>query len=193
MNCVVIGCDRQARYKNGLCPAHYERIRTKGDLGLDHPPRHIIGREDRACAFCGRLFEVEVSSPRRFCKRACYGARASRIRRGEAHPNFKGRIAAAGGYIRIFKPGHPLARSDGYIQEHRLVLFEAGIDVPGGSEVHHINGDRADNRLENLAVLVTADHCRLHLNERGWVRNQYGRWPIHQRAGGWSPWPNCQP
>lgn len=82
------------------------------------------------------------------------------------------------GYIRVYVPGHPTAAVDGYALEHRYVLHGAGIAVPRGWHVHHLNGNKADNRLENLAVLTESAHLRLHVKEAGYVVNQYGRWPI---------------
>ena len=32
--------------------------------------------------------------------------------------------------------------------------------------IHHINGDKTDNRLENLVVLSPSEHQRLHLQRR---------------------------
>lgn len=66
------------------------------------------------------------------------------------------------GYVFIYRPGHPLAYESGWVREHRLVVFEAGIPVPPGTNVHHINGIKSDNRLENLEVLSVAEHARLH-------------------------------
>ena len=39
--------------------------------------------------------------------------------------------------------------------------------------VHHKNG-RADNRLEALEVLTTAEHITAHTTELGWKRRAWG-------------------
>lgn len=83
------------------------------------------------------------------------------------------------GYFRVWRPGHPLASPDGYVYEHRFVLWEAGID-PRGHVVHHINHDRGDNRLENLELKSNAGHASDHVQERGFVENQFGVWPVRK-------------
>jgi len=79
------------------------------------------------------------------------------------------------GYVDVWLPAHPLARRDGYVAEHRKVVFEAGLALAVGDHVHHRNHNRADNRLENLRVVGAVEHALAHADE-GWIQNQYGTW-----------------
>jgi hypothetical protein len=74
------------------------------------------------------------------------------------------------GYVDVFEPDHPLARRDGYVFEHRKVLWDAGLlVVDRGLDVHHRNGCRGDNRVENLEVVRRVDHPHRH-ELAGWAR-----------------------
>ncbi len=51
-----------------------------------------------------------------------------------------------------------------YELEHRLVMEEhLGRELTADEHVHHVNGDRQDNPIENLVVMSNADHQRLHI------------------------------
>ena len=47
--------------------------------------------------------------------------------------------------------------------EHRVIMEEAlGFKLSNEFVVHHINGNKKDNRLENLAVMTCKAHSMLH-------------------------------
>jgi hypothetical protein len=45
---------------------------------------------------------------------------------------------------------------------HRQVWEEHNGPVPEGLQLHHINGNRLDNRIENLMLVDPTTHKRLH-------------------------------
>lgn len=73
--------------------------------------------------------------------------------RGRRHISQKGGRIHCHDYILIRKPDHPYARN-GYVREHRLVIEKRlGRFLEPWELVHHINGVKDDNRLENLELI----------------------------------------
>lgn len=67
------------------------------------------------------------------------------------------------GYIYIKKSKHPFCTKSGYILEHRLRLEERiGRYLQRNEIGHHINGNRSDNRIENLQVMTISEHRKHH-------------------------------
>src|SRR5262245_5535018 len=70
------------------------------------------------------------------------------------------------GYRTIWDPDHPNSH-DGRVYEHRVVAEQKiGRFLRTDEIVHHINGNRSDNRPENLEVVTKHQHQVHHLATR---------------------------
>ena len=106
-------------------------------------------------------------------RRAGYTCRARipRDQRGPKGHTWKGgTIITRYGYRMVLRPDHPRAHRTGYVMEHILVA-EQKLGRPlhwdrnnrsACEIVHHINGNKTDNRPENIAVVTPREHLRIH-------------------------------
>lgn len=81
---------------------------------------------------------------------------------GDKNPAWAGgRRIDEKGYVRIS------IGSKRWVYEHRMVMeAELGRTLTRDETVHHKNGDRSDNRLDNLEVVSRSDHTRIHMAHR---------------------------
>ena len=120
-----------------------------------------------ACIDCGKERWVSLyyeQHKRQMC-RSCSGKFVS-SRRGEQNFHWGGgrRKIGAGYILRWISPDdffYPMGDINGYVMEHRLVMAESlNRRLLPWEVVHHKNGKRDDNRLENLKLLP---HRRFHI------------------------------
>jgi len=134
--------------------------------------------EKHICLICKKIFFDYLSNHRKFCSDKCRGISCSRNQKGKQHPaygthlsdktkkaiskfnkgrfamsehpNWKGGKIVCRGYVLIKVP------SGKYVCEHRLVMEKKiGRYLKKEERIHHINGNRADNRPKNLALFAS--------------------------------------
>lgn len=114
------------------------------------------------CANCNKFFKRKDfrEYPLVFCSRKCREIYWGK--HPETHPGWKGGSCKhRDGYILKYILGHnhPNLIHDKYILEHRLIMEEKlGRYLTKDEIVHHINGIKDDNRIENLALISRKEH-----------------------------------
>lgn len=95
---------------------------------------------------------------------SCYNKFNDKARRGTSLPN--GEIIHDG-YVLIYSPGHPRATNKVYVKRAILVMEKyLGRNLTHAENVHHINGQKDDDRIENLIILTNSEHGKIHGKER---------------------------
>src|SRR4030095_14941743 len=139
--CLVCGKQMQTRVGSRLyCSRECPLSRKRG-------ARH----QEKPCDQCKKVFKPRHGN-NRFCSRECLYLGSS----GEKNPGWKGgRHVTGEGYVKLYLKDHPTADSMGYVSEHRFLMERIlGRPLKHGENVHHINGNRSDNREENLELWI---------------------------------------
>lgn len=106
----------------------------------------------------------------------------SAARSGEKNSSWNGgRMQNKAGYILVLKKGHHHSDKKGYVMEHIYVWEnETGLEVPPGCCIHHLNGNKQDNRIENLCLMSHKAHTIFH--HTGLHRSYETRLKISEKA-----------
>lgn len=75
----------------------------------------------------------------------------------------KSDVVSKGDYNYMIVKGHPNCNKHNYVLEHRIVMeAHLGRLLTKDEVVHHINGNKKDNRIENLEVMNSREHLSRH-------------------------------
>ena len=136
-------------------------MHTPGQM-LDSIGRRNRKLEDKLCPHCGITFRPN-SSKRVYCSRPCMWAN-----NGGHNKKSESWWINNRGYVegRIWINGRQVN-----VKKHRLIM-ELHINRPllAEEDVHHINGIKTDNRIENLEIIMHADHTKHHNAYRTYKR-----------------------
>lgn len=143
----------------GFCTMHYQRNRLGRNMALR--PRLAID-PDRMCAMgdCHKPAHAQELCSRHY---------RSRYQKPRKYPE-----DAQIGDMRIYGNGYVLVKTEAkWIPQHRLVMAQhLERSLFAHENVHHINGIREDNRLENLELWTSSQPTGQRVSDKlTWARD----------------------
>lgn len=119
----------------------------------------------KRCKYCGNDFFASDQQIKKRIGQFCSSKCRAKIMMAST---FKHGMPILNNRQWILSVGHPNAKfGKRYVQLSRFIMSNhLGRPLKNGEVVHHINGDKHDDRLDNLMLMTKSEHSRLHAIER---------------------------
>lgn len=133
----------------------------------------------KICLHCQTVFKPKRKE-QEYCCRSCASVKKGQSRSGQntgqrKNWEYQERIDKDG-YVRCYGVLHPYSNGRKMMQKHIMVMeLQIGRQIQSDEVVHHKNGNRQDNRLENLELMTRSEHSKMHGPTMKRGRNQDGR------------------
>jgi hypothetical protein len=127
---------------------------------------------EKICDMCHENF-LPWRKSAKYCSDKCRSEYFS----GENGATWKGgKTTNKQGYVMVLKKEHPHAVAPNFrISEHRLQMEKKlGRYLKKEEHVHHLNGIKNDNRIENLVLITKSEHSSIHMEER-WKNPKFSK------------------
>ena len=148
--CKVDGCNLLC-YGAGYCQKHYSKFKKYGD-----PLGSAEIKTGKPCTTVGC---AGLSVARGMCAN-CYAMNKRHgdpMKRSDWFNKRNKEIIDDNGYVLVSAKGHKNANRRSRVPKHRFVMAQyLGRPLKNNENVHHKNGNKEDNRIENLELWVTS-------------------------------------
>jgi hypothetical protein len=178
MICSVEACGRTTKAR-GWCDLHYKRWRVHGD-----PLAYRKIRKRCTVDECDAFVHGRGMCRMHYKRAARHGdprVKHNRWTTGEGRAKVGTRyFDRHSGYVRVYDPEHANANANGCVKEHTWVMSRhLGRPITRDETIHHRNGVRDDNRIENLELRVGAHPQGMSVEDAcAWAKTILDRYEV---------------